>query len=93
MRPRKPAPAIRKPCSSPCKDGGKGKHIFGEAEWWGKELFGIDNALVGNWPVVVIEDGKAKIKQYKSIPEWWGKHKDLLIKHMTALDQMYFQRK
>jgi len=75
------------------KDDGKGKHIFGEAEWWGKELFGIDNALVGYWPVVVIEDGKAKIKQYKSIPDWWNKHKDLMIKHFEALDQMYYQRK
>jgi branched-chain amino acid transport system substrate-binding protein len=74
------------------KAGGKGKHIFGEAEWWGKDLFGIDNALVGNWPVVVIENGKAKIKQYKSIPAWWAKHKDLMIKHMTALNQMYSQR-
>ena len=53
------------------KAGGKGKHIFGEANWWGKDLFGIDNALVGNWPVVVIEDGKAMIKEYKSIPDWW----------------------
>jgi branched-chain amino acid transport system substrate-binding protein len=75
------------------KDDGKGKHIFGEAEWWGKELFGIDNALVGYWPVVVIEDGKAKIKQYKSIPDWWNKYKDLMIKHFEALDQMYYQRK
>jgi branched-chain amino acid transport system substrate-binding protein len=75
------------------KDDGKGKHIYGQAEWWGKELFGIDNALVGNWPVVVIEDGKAKIKEFKSIPAWWSKNKDLMIKHMTALDQMYFQRK
>ena len=75
------------------KAGGKGKHIFGEAEWWGKELFGIDNALVGFWPVVVIEGGKAKIKKYKSIPAWWSKHKDLMIKHMTALNQMFFQRK
>jgi branched-chain amino acid transport system substrate-binding protein len=75
------------------KAGGKGKHIFGEAEWWGKDLFGIDNALVGNWPVVVIKDGKARIQQYKSIPDWWAKNKDLMIKHMTALNQMYFQRK
>ena len=49
------------------KSGGKGKHAFGDAEWWGKELFGIDNALVGLWPVVVIEKGKAVIKEYKSI--------------------------
>ncbi len=74
------------------KEGGKGKHIFGEADWWGKELFGIDNALVGNWPVVVIENGKAVIKEYRSIPAWWDKHKDLMIKHMTALGQMWNQR-
>ena len=43
--------------------------------------------------MVVIEDGKAKIKQYKSIPDWWGKHKDLMIKHFEALNQMYYQRK
>ena len=74
------------------KEGGKGLHAFGEADWWGKELFGIDNALVGNWPVVVIEDGKAVIKDYKSIPEWYDKHSELLIKHMDALGQMYYQR-
>ena len=74
------------------KEGGKGKHIFGDAKWWGTELFGIDNALVGNWPVVVIENGKAVIKEYRSIPAWWDKHKDLLIKHMTDLGQMYNQR-
>ena len=74
------------------QEGGKGKQAFGEAVWWGKELFGIDNALVGVWPVVVIEDGKAKIKQYKSIPDWWSKHSALMIKHMEALKQMYYQR-
>jgi branched-chain amino acid transport system substrate-binding protein len=40
------------------KAGGTGKHAFGEASWWGKELFGIDNALVGDWPVVVIVVGQ-----------------------------------
>ncbi|HUE44629.1 MAG TPA: ABC transporter substrate-binding protein [Aestuariivirgaceae bacterium] len=74
------------------KEGGKGMHAFGEANWWGEELFGIDNALVGNWPVVVIENGKAVIKEYRSIPAWWDKHKDLLIKHMTDMGQMYHQR-
>jgi branched-chain amino acid transport system substrate-binding protein len=74
------------------KAGGTGKQAFGEAKWWGKELFGIDNALVGAWPVVVIEGGKAKIKQYKSIPDWWNKHSALMIKHMEALKQMYYHR-
>jgi len=74
------------------KAGGKGKHAFGEANWWGKELFGIDNALVGNWPVVVIENGKAVIKEYRSIPAWWDKHKDVMIKHFDAMGEMYYQR-
>ena len=74
------------------KADGTGKHAFGTADWWGEELFGIDNALVGNWPVVVIEGGKARIKAFKSIPAWWDKHKDLMIKHMTDLGQMWNQR-
>ncbi len=74
------------------KEGGTGKHAFGDAVWWGTELFGIDNALVGDWPVVVIEDGKAVIKGFKSIPDWYDQHGDLLIKHMQAYDQMYDQR-
>ncbi len=74
------------------KDGDSGLHAFGEAKWWGKDLFGIDNALVGNWPVVVIEDGKARIKAMKSIPQWYDKHGELLKKHMTAYKQMWNQR-
>jgi branched-chain amino acid transport system substrate-binding protein len=74
------------------KEGGKGKHAFGEARWWGKELFGIDNALVGDWPVVVIRDGKATIAEFRSIPDWWDKNGPLLIKHMTDLGQMWNQR-
>ncbi len=74
------------------KDDGKGMHAFGEANWWGKDLFGIDNALVGNWPVVAIENGKAVIKTFGNIPEWYDKHGDLLVKHMEALGQMYYQR-
>ena len=74
------------------KAGGTGKHAFGDAKWWGTELFGIDNALVGDWPVVVIEGGKARIKAFKSIPAWWEKHSKLMIKHMTALGQMWNQR-
>ena len=74
------------------KEGGKGLHAFGEAEWWGKDLFGIDNALVGNWPVVVIEGGKATIKEFRSIPAWYAKHGHLLKKHMAAYGQMWDQR-
>jgi len=74
------------------KEGGTGKHAFGDARWWGTELFGIDNALVGDWPVVAIENGKATIKEFRSIPAWYDKHGDLLVKHMQAYDQMWDQR-
>jgi branched-chain amino acid transport system substrate-binding protein len=74
------------------KAGGRAPHIFGDAQWWGKELFGIDNALVGNWPVVRITDGKARIVEFRSVPAWWDKHKDLLIKHFRDLKQMWDQR-
>lgn len=74
------------------KAGGRAPHIWGDANWWGNELFGIDNALVGNWPVVVIRDGKAKIVKYGNIVEWWSKHKDLMIKHFENLGEMWYQR-
>lgn len=73
-------------------EGGRAPHIFGEADWWGKDLFGIDQALVGNWPVVVIQDGKARIQAFKSIPDWYDKHGELLKKHMAAYNQMWDQR-
>ncbi len=72
--------------------GGTGKHVFGDARWWGRQLFGIDHALVGNWPVVVIRDGKARIAEYRSIPTWWDRHGALLMKEMRELGQMWDQR-
>jgi branched-chain amino acid transport system substrate-binding protein len=74
------------------KVGGVGQHAFGEAVWWGRELFGIDNALVGDWPVVMIEDGKARIQEFGSIVDWYSRHKLTLIKHMRAMNLMWDQR-
>lgn len=74
------------------KFGGVGHHAFGEAVWWGRELFGIDNALVGDWPVVTIEDGRARIQEFSSIVRWWSKHKAVLIRHMRNMNLMWDQR-
>jgi branched-chain amino acid transport system substrate-binding protein len=74
------------------KADGKGEHAFGTAQWWGEELFGIDNALVGDWPVVVIRDGKARIQEFRSIPAWWDENKELMIKHFEAMGEMHYQR-
>ena len=74
------------------KEGGVGPHVFGEAKWWGKELFGIDNALVGNWPVVQIQNGKAVIVEFKNIPEWWGMYGDVMIEKFEEMGEMWYPR-
>lgn len=74
------------------KFGGVGHHAFGEAIWWGRDLFGIDNALVGHWPVVMIQDGRARIQEFSSIIDWWGKHKAVLVRHMREMNLMWDQR-
>ncbi len=74
------------------KHGGQAVHAFGNADWWGDELFGIDNALVGDWPVVTIKNGKAQIEEFRSTISWCKKHVSLLERHMRSLGQMWDQR-
>ncbi len=76
---------------SAIKQGGYSRNVFGEARWWGRDLFGIDHALVGSWPVVEIDQGKAKIVEFASVLDWWDAHGDLLLKHMRAHGQMWDQ--
>jgi len=65
--------------------------VFGEARWWGRDLFGIKNALVGSWPVVRIRDGKARIEEFRSVLDWWDLHGDILLRHMRENGQMWDQ--
>ena len=74
------------------KQMGRVSHAFGPAQWWGESLFGIDNALVGDWPVVTIQKGKARIVSFESIPQWLSAHENLLYKEMEALGQLWSQR-
>ncbi|MBY6144850.1 ABC transporter substrate-binding protein [Mameliella alba] len=67
-------------------------HAFGPARWWGEHVFGIDNALIGDWPVVRIQSGKARIAEFRSVPDWLEKHEELLRDHMRALGQLWQQR-
>jgi branched-chain amino acid transport system substrate-binding protein len=48
-------------------------HSFGPGVWWGKEVFGMDNLLVPNWPITEIDNGKPKIVAYKSLIDWIAK--------------------
>ncbi|WP_424979634.1 ABC transporter substrate-binding protein [Leisingera sp. S232] len=67
-------------------------HAFGHAEWWGEEIFGISNALIGDWPVVTVQDSKARIAAFKSIPDWLAAHSGLLKSELAALGQLWHQR-
>lgn len=67
-------------------------HAFGPARWWGRELFGIDNALVGDWPVVTIQQGRARIAEFRSISTWLSRHGALLKEEMQDLGQLWEQR-
>ena len=59
--------------------------IFGGGQWWGSQMWGLDNAVVGRWPVVVVEDGKARIKEFKSLTNWLDRNNELLVTHMKEL--------
>lgn len=59
--------------------------VWGEGEWWGSQLWGLDNAVVGRWPVVVIQGGKARIQEYRSVSGWLAKNHAVLSKHMKAM--------
>jgi len=74
------------------KHSGTVMHAFGPAKWWGSDMFGIDNVLIGQWPVVRIEQSKARIVEFGSISDWLAAHGDLLREEMAALGQMWDQR-
>ena len=75
------------------KRHGRVETAFGAADWIGQDLFGIDNALAGDWPVVRITGAKARIVAFGSIPGWLARHGDLLRAEMAALGQTWQQRR
>jgi branched-chain amino acid transport system substrate-binding protein len=74
------------------KQLGQVTHAFGPARWWGGDIFGIDNALIGDWPVVDIHNSKARIVGFGSIPDWLDHHGDMLKQEMHDLGQLWEQR-
>ena len=59
--------------------------VFGGGKWWGSQLWGLDNAVVGRWPVVVIEDGKARIQEFKSVSSWLDNNTPTLVTNMKDM--------
>lgn len=67
-------------------------HAFGPARWSGRDLFGVDNALIGDWPVVTIRDGRARIREFGSVLDWLDRHGDRLVRQLEDLGQLWHQR-
>ena len=67
------------------KANSKPAHTFGPGHWWGKDLWGLDNAVVGDWPVVTMQGGRARIVEFRNVHAWLEKNNDVLKKHMHAL--------
>ncbi|WP_417278188.1 ABC transporter substrate-binding protein [Celeribacter sp.] len=74
------------------KRGRRMPHAFGLATWWGTDVYGIDNALVGDWPVVAIRGGKAEIQEFGSVLGWLEAHGGRLMEELGALGQLWHQR-
>ena len=68
-------------------------HIYGPATWWGQDLFGINNALVGSWPIVEVKSGKVDIVELGDQAAWYEKHKDLVVKRFREENLMPDQKK
>ena len=54
-------------------------HLFGPAQWWGEEIFGVNNALVGRWPAVQLQGGKATVVAMGDVAGWLVEHQDALV--------------
>ena len=70
---------------APMMRNNKQQFVFGGGDWWGSQLWGLDNTLIGRWPVVVIVDGKARIQEFGDVAGWLADNNDVLIKHMKEL--------
>lgn len=60
-------------------------HPFGNAIWWGKDLYGQDNCVIGDWPVVTMQNGRARIVEFKSVVDWLSKNNEVLKRKMHDL--------
>jgi branched-chain amino acid transport system substrate-binding protein len=74
------------------KRGRQMPNAFGPARWWGDDIYGIDNALVGEWPVVKIRHGKARIEEFGSVLNWLDQYGQLLQTELRDMGLLWSQR-
>ncbi len=67
-------------------------HAFGEGTWWGRPFWGIDNALMSDWPVVQMQNGKGVIVEFRDQLDWWESNKEYMIDVNERYGEMWYQR-
>jgi branched-chain amino acid transport system substrate-binding protein len=67
-------------------------NMWGESAWWGREYWGIDNALVGTWPNVEMQGQKGVITGFVDLLDFWDKYGDTLIKVNEERSQQWYQK-
>ena len=60
-------------------------HSFGPAQWWGAEIFGMDNLLVPTWPITAVKGDKPFIVDQLNLIDWLKTpgNKELLEESLT----------
>jgi len=66
-------------------------NTFGEAEWWGKEVWGSDNALVGKWPVVEMQNERGRIVLLYNLVDWYDEYGDFMVEANEEHHEMWYQ--
>jgi len=67
-------------------------HPFGKGAWWGKPFWGIDNAMMAPWPVVEMQDGKARIVEFRDQLDWWNRNAKEMVDWNEYYGEMFYQR-
>lgn len=67
-------------------------NAFGEGTWWGRPFFGVDNALMGKWPISQMRDGKSTIVELWDMLDYWEMNKEVIIKWFEEYNLMWYQR-
>ncbi|MFC1950541.1 ABC transporter substrate-binding protein, partial [Chloroflexota bacterium] len=67
-------------------------HPFGPGRWLGTEIMGIDNSLVGAWPVGEIQDGNSVIVEMVDLADWYYNNIDLAVKHLEMEGYLWYQQ-
>jgi branched-chain amino acid transport system substrate-binding protein len=68
-------------------------HVYGQGQWGGKELYGLDNCLFAPWPIVQMQEGHARTVELVNGADWLatGQNLDVLIEELEKYELTWYQ--